>query len=137
MKLTADRFFVDSNIFLYLLSNVDSKKEIAISILNSSPVISTQVVSENINVAFKKFSVLSAEQILAHKKALLNYCELVIIDEITINIAIDIKLKYNYQWFDSLIIASALQDECKVLYTEDMQHLHKVENKLTIINPFI
>ena len=65
MKLTADRFFVDSNIFLYLLSNVDSKKEIAISILNSSPVISTQVVSENINVAFKKFSVLSAEQILA------------------------------------------------------------------------
>jgi len=39
--------------------------------------------------------------------------------------------------YDSLIIASALEADCKILYTEDLQHNHLVENKLRIVNPFI
>lgn len=137
MKPTADRFFADSNIFLYLLSNVDHKKLIAKEILNSTPVISTQVVAENINIAFKKLTTLSATQISLHKAALLEFSELVLIDNNTLNTAFSIKLRYKLQWFDSLIIASALQNNCKVLYTEDLQHLQKIENQLTIVNPFI
>jgi predicted nucleic acid-binding protein len=107
MKPTEGRFFADSNILLYLLSNDDRKKTIAKEILNLIPVISTQVITENINVAFKKFTTLSTDQILLHKTALIKYSELVLIDEITINIALEIKFKYKYQWYDSLIIASA------------------------------
>lgn len=136
MKLTAGRYFADSNILLYLLSNVDYKKDIAKEILISTPVISTQVVAENINIAFKKFTILSAEQISLHKAALINSSELVLIDDITINIAFDIKIKYKFQWFDSLIIASALKNNCETLYTEDLQHLQKIDS-LTIVNPFI
>ena len=67
MKLTADRFFTDSNVLLYLLSDVENKKEIAKQLLRTNPVISTQVITENINVAFKKFKSLTPQQILQHK----------------------------------------------------------------------
>lgn len=136
MKLTEGRFFADSNILLYLLSDVDYKKDIAKEILISTPVISTQVVAENINIAFKKFTTLSIEQISLHKSALIKYSELVLIDDITINLAFDIKIKYKFQWFDCLIIASALQNNCETLYTEDLQHLQKIDN-ITIVNPFV
>jgi len=39
--------------------------------------------------------------------------------------------------YDSLIIASATEADCEILYAEDLQHNHLVENKLRIVNPFI
>jgi predicted nucleic acid-binding protein len=45
--------------------------------------------------------------------------------------------KYSLQVFDSKIIASALHADCTILYSEDMQHGLVIENKLTIINPFL
>ena len=47
-----------------------------------------------------------------------------------------IKDKYKLQFYDSLIIATALENNCSVLYSEDMQHGFEIENTLTIINPF-
>ena len=137
MKLTADRFFTDSNILLYLLSDVENKKEIAKQLLRTNPVISTQVITENINVAFKKFKSLTPQQILQHKNFICLLSELVLINEKTIDLALEIKSEYQYQWFDSLIIASALQANCTILYSEDMQHNQQIENRLIIINPFI
>ena len=40
------------------------------------------------------------------------------------------------EWYDSLIIAAALQGGCKVLYTEDMQHGRRFGD-LVIQNPFL
>jgi len=37
---------------------------------------------------------------------------------------------------DSLIVAAALDAGCTLLYSEDMQHGHKIDDRLTIINPF-
>ena len=54
----------------------------------------------------------------------------------TIKYAIEIKKKYGYSYYDSVIIASALQNNCTILYTEDMQHKQIIENTLEIINPF-
>jgi predicted nucleic acid-binding protein len=39
-------------------------------------------------------------------------------------------------YWDSLIISSALESGCKILYTEDMHHNQIIEGKLKIINPF-
>jgi predicted nucleic acid-binding protein len=55
----------------------------------------------------------------------------------TINSALNIHFKYHFSYYDSLIIASALQNECSILYSEDLNHNQKIENVLTIINPFI
>jgi predicted nucleic acid-binding protein len=35
-------------------------------------------------------------------------------------------------YYDSLIIATALENACSVLYSEDMQHNQKIENQLRI-----
>lgn len=38
-------------------------------------------------------------------------------------------------FYDSVIVASALLAECKVLYLEDLQHQQVLEKQLTVINP--
>jgi len=62
------------------------------------------------------------------------------LDEISINtirMSWEVKLKYHFSVYDSLIIASALEAGCEVLYTEDLQHNQLIENKLRIVNPFV
>jgi predicted nucleic acid-binding protein len=36
-----------------------------------------------------------------------------------------------------LFIAAALPADCKILYTEDLQHEQVIESTLTIQNPFL
>lgn len=50
--------------------------------------------------------------------------------------AIKLTQKYDFQIFDAIIIASALEAECDVLFTEDLQHMQVIEDRLTIKNPF-
>lgn len=51
--------------------------------------------------------------------------------------ALKLKTKYNLQFYDALIVATALENKCEILYSEDMQHNILIEDKLRIINPFI
>lgn len=44
--------------------------------------------------------------------------------------------RHGLSWWDALIVASALRQECAVLLSEDMQHGLSIDNRLTIINPF-
>ncbi len=55
----------------------------------------------------------------------------------TINHALQIHFKYLYSYYDSLIIAAALDCNCTILYSEDLKHNQIIENTLTILNPFI
>lgn len=55
----------------------------------------------------------------------------------TIKKALSVADKNKYSYYDSLIIASALECGASVLYSEDMHHDHLIENTLRIINPFI
>jgi predicted nucleic acid-binding protein len=36
-----------------------------------------------------------------------------------------------------MMLASALINNCEVIYSEDMQHNQIIEDKLTIVNPFV
>lgn len=49
---------------------------------------------------------------------------------------LEIQERYQYGFYDSLIIAAALEGGCQYLITEDLQHGQKVE-QLTIQNPFL
>ena len=50
--------------------------------------------------------------------------------------AIDIHLNYKYRYWDSLVIATALMNDCDILYSEDLHDGQVIEHKLTIVNPF-
>jgi predicted nucleic acid-binding protein len=125
-----------------LVREFREKKEIALKLLVRIPVISMQVINENINVCHKKFG-LPAEIIQKHIEVLFEKCLVSQINKETTEIAIKLIKKYKYSYFDSLIIASALENNCKILYSEDLQHNQVIENpgnngagKLTIVNPF-
>ena len=47
-----------------------------------------------------------------------------------------IKGRYLLPWYDSLIIAAALEARCEVLYSEDWQHGQHIEG-LQGTNPFL
>jgi predicted nucleic acid-binding protein len=49
---------------------------------------------------------------------------------------IDISEKWKYSLYDSMIVAAALQADCAVLYSEDLQHGQQIES-LAIVNPFL
>ena len=54
----------------------------------------------------------------------------------TYKIAFDVRQKYNISYWDSLVVASALESDCTLLYSEDMQNGLVLEQKLEIVNPF-
>jgi len=67
---------------------------------------------------------------------LLQRLEIALIDQTTIKKALDIAIDYKYSYWDSLIITSALENNCLICYSEDMQHGQIIEDKLRIVNPF-
>ena len=54
----------------------------------------------------------------------------------TIKQCIIIKEKYGYSWWDSMVLTSALEHDCEILYSEDMQSNQIIEDRLRIVNPF-
>jgi len=131
-----DKFFFDTNILIYLLSDEANKQQKCLDLYKfiGAKFISTQVLNEFANVCFKK-NLLKTDISEYIEKLSRNFVVSLIYKK-TILKTIQIKNKYGYSFYDSAIIASALQNNCAILYTEDMQHQQIIENTLTIINPF-
>jgi predicted nucleic acid-binding protein len=55
----------------------------------------------------------------------------------TILDACRIAQQYKFSFYDSLIIASAIESNCSVLFSEDMNNGQTIDNKIKIINPFV
>ena len=133
-----DKIFFDTNVILYSYSHINDNKNIVAKelIRNYYGVISTQVLQEMCNVLIKKFR-LDEHSIFKTLTELNKNFKVEINNTQTINSALQIHFKYDFSYYDSLIIASALQNECSILYSEDLHHNQKIEKTLTIINPFI
>ena len=133
-----DKIFFDTNVILYSYSHINDNKSIVAKelIRNYYGVISTQVLQEMCNVLIKKFR-LDEHSIFKTLTELNKNFKVEINNTQTINSALQIHFKYDFSYYDSLIIASALQNECSILYSEDLHHNQKIEKTLTIINPFI
>ena len=54
----------------------------------------------------------------------------------TIHIALDVKARYGFSYYDCLIIASALQNDCTEVLSEDLQDGQIINGKLRIVNIF-
>jgi predicted nucleic acid-binding protein len=50
-------------------------------------------------------------------------------------VALDLQTRYRYGFYDSLVIAAALDAGCTRLYSEDLQDGQRIEG-LTVENPF-
>ncbi|RKY68377.1 MAG: hypothetical protein DRQ24_11790 [Candidatus Latescibacterota bacterium] len=135
MKSMKDKVLLDSNIILYGFGREKTKKEIVKNLIRERPLLTTQVINEVLNVLIKKFN-FSIDEVKEVLNFLRTKTEIILVNLYTIDIALTVKERYNFSYWDSLIIASALENGCRILYTEDMQHGQVIEKTLTIKNPF-
>jgi predicted nucleic acid-binding protein len=134
----SDNVFLDSNILVYSYSNSEiQKQEIARQLVaESNSLISTQVLQELCNIVTRKFKFNYEQAATAIKESCQNN-SLHINTEDTVLQACQIAGRYGFSFFDSLIVAAALESGCAVLYSEDMQDGQIIEGKLTVKNPFV
>lgn len=134
--------FIDSNVFIYLFDETDERKrgmaaQLVESALHSGKAsISFQVVQETLNVVTRKLAApMTVEGAKTFMEEVLAPLWRVSASSALYHRALDVQARYRYGFYDSLIIASALDAGCTRLYTEDMQHGQQIEG-LTIENPF-
>jgi predicted nucleic acid-binding protein len=130
------RPFFDTNVLIYAVGRDDPRQAVARQLISAGGVISVQVLNEFVSVARRKLhmpwqlvkEVLQAFQILFPDPV-----------PITINthrLALTIAESYGYNIYDSVIAASALEADCNTLFSEDFQDGQRIEERLTVRNPF-
>jgi len=138
-----DRYFIDTNIFVYAFDSGNAEKqEIANELIknalkSNAGCISYQVIQEFINVSTRKFVVpLSIQDCEKYMNSVLSpLCDVFVSIELYSQ-ALDVMDRWKFSFYDSLIVAAALQSDCSILYSEDLQHGQKIEH-LTVKNPFL
>jgi len=129
------KYFLDTNILIYSIGNIIPKKIISVNLIDKNAVISTQILTESANVMRRKLKY-DYSQIRSVTDKFAEKMTLHIITHKTVRTAFDIAEKYGYSYYDSQVIACAVQSDCAVLYSEDLQHNQMIENSLRIVNPF-
>ncbi len=132
-----DKAFIDTNVLIYFISSDDARKAAAREVILASPetVVSSQVINEFISTCLQK-RLLSLDEVTEASNGFMRALQFAPVDAATINSALKLVKKYKYSYWDSLIIASALENGCTALYTEDLQHGQVINNRLKISNPF-
>ena len=137
-----DKAFVDSNILIYAYDiTAEAKHQTAKNLLQTlwktrSGVLSVQVLQEVfVNVTRKipkPLPMAKGREIVKDYRLWVSAPT----STDTILRAIDIQANQGFSFWDSLIIASALEADCEKLYSEDMQHGQVIARRLQIVNPF-
>jgi predicted nucleic acid-binding protein len=133
--MSGDETFFDTNILLYLLSDDEAKADKAEELLGAGGVVSVQVLDELTAAAIRKPSMPIADvrEVLRTIRAI---CR---VDSLTVEThdkGLEISERYRFSLYDSMIVASALLAKCTTLYSEDLNHHQRIDDQLTIINPF-
>ncbi|WP_089727967.1 PIN domain-containing protein [Candidatus Thiosymbion oneisti] len=138
-----DKYFLDTNIFVYSFEPSEpTKNAIARDLIQNAlkeqiGCISSQVIQEFLNVSTKKFNPpLAPQDSLKYLNTVLApLCEISTSVELYRK-TIETSERWKYSFYDSLILAAAIQTNCSILYSEDLQHGQNIQS-LTILNPFL
>ena len=135
--MSAIKTFIDTNVLIYAFTTDDpTKQETALQALeNCSPVISTQIVKELSNVMLRKTSI-DLQTIQEIISEIIDVAEVANEEIRLIFAAFDICKRYKLSFYDSLVVATAINSKCQMLFSEDMQDGQTIDDKLKIVNPF-
>lgn len=145
------KFFLDTNILIYLLQGKDvspdaslsiaeqtanRKADIALELLDQDqPVIAVQVCNELCNVVQRRKMDWNKAQVLLETLEAL--CDTIVPLSLAVHKkGLLLREKYQLQLYDAMLLAAALEAECTVFYSEDMQNGQLIERTLVIRNPF-
>lgn len=135
--------FLDSNVVIYGLDSASPKKQVIAqkllgdALASGSGLISFQVVQETLNTIGRKFK---AKVIFDDSQALLENLLIpmmkVLPSAALYRESLRLCQRYQFSYYDALIVASALSVNCTRLLSEDLQHGQNIEG-LLIANPFL
>jgi predicted nucleic acid-binding protein len=138
-----DRIFLDTSLFVYSFDRSAPAKAkrardlIAAAVGGRNGIVSYQVVQEFLSAALKRFErpmkPPEAEQYLTSvfRPLLSVYASQGLFLE-----ALRLCGRYRLGWYDSLIVAAAIEGQCSVLYSEDLQDGMRI-GELVVKNPFL
>ena len=134
--------FLDTNVFLYQLDARDRRKhEVADGLVRRAPAtgeacLSTQVVHECLHAAIRK------AEIPLDLAGARRYLDVVLAPLCRVGASVelvrrglDLQGRLSLSFYDSLIVAAALEAGCSRLWSEDLQDGLRVD-RLTVRNPF-
>jgi len=137
------RFFLDTNVFVYSFdAGAPAKARRAAQLIRRAVatrqgIVSYQVVQEFFNVALRRFAqpmtVGEAEQYLA---TVFRPLHAIHSSQALYGEALRLSGQYSLSWYDSLIVAAAIEGESTVLYSEDLQSGQRF-GALRVENPFV
>ena len=128
------REFLDTNVLVYAFTT-DARATTAEAIMARRCDISVQTLNEFANVAHRKLG-MTWNEINDALDAIKAVCGRVHTLDLEIHErAVKLAERYGFSMFDALLIASALNANCSVFYSEDMHDGLVVEEQLQISNP--
>jgi predicted nucleic acid-binding protein len=128
--------FFDTNVFVYAVVQDDPRSQQAEDLIAGGGTVSVQVLNEFVDVARRKAKMPWDEVRFAIENIKALCPDPLPITLNTQGEALAIAERYGYRIYDALIVASALEARCTVLYSEDMQDGQVIDGGLTIRNPF-
>jgi predicted nucleic acid-binding protein len=128
------KFFLDSNILIYLVSGDEKKADVAEALLKQEHTISVQVLNEFVRVArFKlKTEWQIVEEVLASAR---EYCDVRPITLESHARAVELCKSHMVSIYDANIVAVAESADCDILYSEDLGHGQRI-GRIGVVNPF-
>jgi predicted nucleic acid-binding protein len=133
--MSADRAFIDTNVFIYIQRTDEPKKteisEKAIDFFDC--ITSTQVLNETCNILTKKYPS-PKEEVKRVLQSIHKSCTVITVAKDYPDRALDYHFKYSISYYDALIVVAALEANCKYLISEDMQDGLIIDKKLKIVN---
>jgi predicted nucleic acid-binding protein len=133
----SDKAFFDTNVFVYAIIQDDPRSDHAEELIAQGGTVSVQVLSEFAAVVRRKTKMpwVEIRRALDGIRVLCPVPLPITLD--THQQALAIAERYGYRIYDALIVASALEARCTILYSEDMRDGQVIGRKLTIRNPFV
>lgn len=133
--MSADKAFVDTNILVYMFDDdLTKRSDVFDTLRNFNSIINVQVAMEFCSVCTRKLH-FDAERTRSALAEIRQYCAMRPVTAATIDRALDVQARYGYSFYDSVMVASALEHGCRYLLSEDMKHRQTIEGTM-IINIF-
>ena len=132
----SERSAVDTNVVIHLHDVLNPPRQAVVEkLMAQKPLVSAQVVSEYFNVLQRRLHISKKEALLMGIDVFAD-CEIIPTTHATLANAARLLARYDFQLFDALIVAAALDAGCTVLYSVDFQHQQLIEGRLRLLNPF-
>jgi predicted nucleic acid-binding protein len=136
-----DKVFLDTNILLYAKIDDGTVKHtkahalLAEGIVGTEVSVSIQVINEYFVNALRKN--VDKADIETTIRQFMSDFNLVPLTAALVNDAIRIYKQYHFSYWDSVIVAAALEAGCSILYSEDFQDGQIIDGILTVVNPLL